>query len=66
MPRVGGTWGVTQRETFKPRNEWLHAVNWDLMVFDEHHPGARRETAKELGEYLSVISYRDQLSVALT
>ena len=34
----------------KPRNEWLHAINWDLVVFDEYHFGAWRETAKELFE----------------
>ena len=34
----------------KPRNEWLHLINWDLVVFDEYHFGAWRETAKELFE----------------
>lgn len=34
----------------KARNEWLHTVNWDLVVFDEYHFGAWRETAKELFE----------------
>lgn len=34
----------------KPKNEWLHIVNWDLVVFDEYHFGAWRETAKELFE----------------
>ena len=34
----------------KPRNEWLHQVTWDLVVFDEYHFGAWRETAKELFE----------------
>ncbi|HYU46367.1 MAG TPA: hypothetical protein VEK84_09340, partial [Terriglobales bacterium] len=34
----------------KPKNEWLHAVNWDLVVFDEYHFGAWRDTAKELFE----------------
>ena len=34
----------------KPKNEWLHLVNWDLVVFDEYHFGAWRETAKELFE----------------
>jgi len=34
----------------KPRNAWLHKVNWDLVVFDEYHFGAWRETAKELFE----------------
>ena len=34
----------------KPRNKWLHTVNWDLVVFDEYHFGAWRDTAKELFE----------------
>lgn len=34
----------------KPKNEWLHSVNWDLVIFDEYHFGAWRETAKELFE----------------
>ena len=34
----------------KARNEWLHAVNWDLVVFDEYHFGAWRDSAKELFE----------------
>ncbi len=34
----------------KPRNGWLHQVKWDLVVFDEYHFGAWRETAKELFE----------------
>ena len=34
----------------KPKHEWLHAVHWDLVVFDEYHFGAWRETAKELFE----------------
>jgi hypothetical protein len=34
----------------KPKNEWVHEVKWDLVVFDEYHFGAWRETAKELFE----------------
>jgi hypothetical protein len=34
----------------KRQNEWLHTVNWDLVVFDEYHFGAWRDTAKELFE----------------
>ncbi len=34
----------------KPKNEWLHKVEWDLVVFDEYHFGAWRETAQELFE----------------
>lgn len=36
--------------TIKPRNAWLHRVHWDLVVFDEYHFGAWRDTAKELFE----------------
>ena len=34
----------------KPKNTWIHTVNWDLVVFDEYHFGAWRDTAKELFE----------------
>ena len=34
----------------KARNEWLHRVKWDLVIFDEYHFGAWRDTAKELFE----------------
>jgi len=34
----------------KPRNEWVHTINWDLVIFDEYHFGAWRETAKGLFE----------------
>ncbi|MBA3962820.1 MAG: restriction endonuclease [Chthoniobacterales bacterium] len=34
----------------KAKNEWLHKVQWDLVVFDEYHFGAWRDTAKELFE----------------
>lgn len=35
---------------FKPRNQWLSELGWDLVVFDEYHFGAWRDTAKELFE----------------
>lgn len=34
----------------KSKNEWVHATNWDCVVFDEYHYGAWRETAKDLFE----------------
>jgi hypothetical protein len=34
----------------KAKNEWLHKVKWDLVIFDEYHFGAWRDTAKELFE----------------
>ena len=53
----------------KPRNEWIHTINWDLVVFDEYHFGAWRDTAKELfeGEDAAVakkeLAYAADLSV---
>ena len=34
----------------KANNEWVHATNWDLVIFDEYHFGAWRENAKKLFE----------------
>ena len=50
----------------KPRNEWLHTINWDLVVFDEYHFGAWRDTAKELfeGEDAAVAKAETKLEYA--
>ena len=42
--------GTDSVGNIKAKNEWLHTMNWDLVVFDEYHFGAWRETAKELFE----------------
>ena len=34
----------------KAKNEWIHLIHWDLVIFDEYHFGAWRESAKELFE----------------
>jgi molybdopterin-guanine dinucleotide biosynthesis protein len=34
----------------KPRNEWVHALNWDMVIFDEYHFGAWKDNAKKLFE----------------
>lgn len=34
----------------KAQHEWVHEINWDLVVFDEYHFGAWRDTAKKLFE----------------
>jgi hypothetical protein len=34
----------------KAKNEWVHLTDWDLVIFDEYHFGAWRESAKELFE----------------
>jgi len=50
----------------KARNEWLHKVKWDIVVFDEYHFGAWRETAKELfdGEEEAVAKKESTLEYA--
>ncbi|WP_301098283.1 GIY-YIG nuclease family protein [Otariodibacter sp.] len=32
----------------KLKNEWVHAINWDCVIFDEYHYGAWREKSKDL------------------
>lgn len=34
----------------KAKNEWVHATAWDLVIFDEYHFGAWKESAKGLFE----------------
>ena len=36
--------------SIKPNNEWVHKIEWDLVIFDEYHFGAWRDNAKELFE----------------
>lgn len=42
--------GRDKAGNIKAKNEWLHTIHWDVVVFDEYHFGAWRETAKELFE----------------
>lgn len=42
--------GRDKAGNIKAKNEWLHVVNWDLVIFDEYHFGAWRDSAKELFE----------------
>jgi hypothetical protein len=42
--------GKDKAGNFKPKNTWLHKITWDLVVFDEYHFGAWRDSAKELFE----------------
>ncbi|QIM69727.1 DEAD/DEAH box helicase [Basfia succiniciproducens] len=32
----------------KLKNEWVHTINWDCIIFDEYHYGAWREKSKGL------------------
>jgi len=42
--------GRDKSGNIKAKNAWLHETNWDLVVFDEYHFGAWRDSAKELFE----------------
>lgn len=40
--------GKNSDGNIKIKNEWVHEINWDLVVFDEYHFGAWRDNAKHL------------------
>ncbi len=42
--------GTNEMGGIKAKNEFIHATNWDLVIFDEYHFGAWKEKAKELFE----------------
>ncbi len=42
--------GRDKAGNIKAKNTWLHEINWDLVVFDEYHFGAWRDSAQELFE----------------
>lgn len=46
----------------KAKNEWVHEINWDLVIFDEYHFGAWRDTARELFEAEDTKERNDNLS----
>lgn len=39
-----------KNNTTKAKNEWIHALHWDLLIVDEYHFGAWRDAAKEILE----------------
>lgn len=42
--------GTNETGGVKAKNEWVHEINWDLVIFDEYHFGAWRDNAKKLFE----------------
>lgn len=42
--------GTNDAGGIKAKNEFIHATNWDIVVFDEYHFGAWRDNAKKLFE----------------
>jgi hypothetical protein len=55
--------GRDKAGNIKAKNEWLHALNWDLVVFDEYHFGAWRDSAKELFEGEDVSEAKKETAV---
>jgi hypothetical protein len=54
--------GTDAKGHIKAKNEWLHEINWDLVVFDEYHFGAWRESAKDLfADDEDLINKREEL-----
>ena len=51
--------GSTPSGAIKPKNEWIHTMNWDLVIFDEYHFGAWRDNAKKLFDVPSEEAYYD-------
>lgn len=49
--------GRNEAGGIKAKNEWVHTINWDLVIFDEYHYGAWRDTAKKLFEQEDEDSY---------
>lgn len=40
--------GTNENGGIKAKNEFIHLINWDLVIFDEYHFGAWKENAKNL------------------
>ena len=57
--------GKNKAGGIKPKNEWVHATNWDCVVLDEYHYGAWRENAKELFEAEGAEEEESAMGVAM-
>ncbi len=40
--------GKNKSGGIKPKNEWIHVINWDCIIIDEYHFGAWRDKAQDL------------------
>ena len=42
--------GKNKEGGIKPKNEWVHTINWDCIIIDEYHFGAWKENTQDLFE----------------
>ena len=56
--------GKDKNGNIKAKNEWLHRTKWDLVIFDEYHFGAWKESAKELFEGEDEQEAKDEIDLA--
>lgn len=56
--------GKDKNGNIKSKNEWLHKTKWDLVIFDEYHFGAWKESAKELFEGEDEQEAKDEIDLA--
>lgn len=52
--------GTDESGQIKAKNVWVHTTPWNLVIFDEYHFGAWRDTAKKLFEAEDEESYYNQ------
>lgn len=45
----------TSNGKIKKRNQWVHEIQWDCIVFDEYHYGAWRENARALTDTIGFV-----------
>lgn len=53
--------GRTEDGKIKPKNEWVHNITWDCIVFDEYHYGAWRNKTKELVDDLDGEEIKEEI-----
>ena len=53
--------GKDRAGNIKARNEWLHLVDWDLVIFDEYHFGAWRHVSKSVFDEEKAIERAEML-----
>lgn len=53
--------GKDRAGNIKPNNEWIHKIDWDLVIFDEYHFGAWRHVTNSVFDEEKEIERADNL-----